>query len=711
MKKNIFKKPKFKAKKFKVINKKAIMNNGIVKAFRIKKGLFKRLVLTFTLLSLLTLSVSALLTYQVTKQKVSSDFKNSTIQIINQNKNYIGVVDNTIEDVSMQIIASKNLMAALSDTSEDTYNKMENIRAIGDSLAAYTMSSKFIKSMYILNDNGLSMASGGGNADLNNADKTTAFKASKDYKTIISLNGKSHWTNVQADVFESGSTGTKNISLLRVLRNSSSLGLAGILEINVDPSVLSSAIKDTKIGKSGYMQIIDENGQVIANKDSALLGKKVGDGVWAKIKNINEGSFEYKEAGKTMYGVVSTYDARGWKVLAVVPKAELSDTANIIGALSIPIIILCLIFTSILSIITTKKITTPINDIIGVAEKVSIGDFTVKTNKYSIHELNELSQNFNNMIGKLKEMLSSTAVLTKETTDSAARILDLSNNINESAKEVAVAVEEITIGSSKQTEETIGCAQISDKFNGEITNSVSSLSNVTQATKTSIEIINESSSIITKLSKTSENNSEAMSKVASTVETLNENTKSILTILNKINGITKQTNLLALNASIEAARAGDAGRGFSVVANEIRKLAEQSQGASSEIGTIVDEVNHSIEASLKISESTKALFKEELDQVSSTIKSFARIKESISNISAAMEVTMKSINVMDEGKNYLYDSINNIAAISEENTAATEEVTATIQNQSESNNLMNSLAQGLNDKANGLIELINKFKF
>ncbi|MBU3098343.1 MULTISPECIES: methyl-accepting chemotaxis protein [Clostridium] len=719
MKRKFLKKPKsIKSKKttknrFKNINKNGLINNELIKTFKIKGGLFKRLVLTFTVLSLITLSISALLTYQVTKQKVSTDFENSTMQILNQNKNYIDVVDASLEELSMQVLSNKDISNSFNTITGDQYTKWQLVQKVQDSLNNLTSNSKFIKSMYILRDNGLSVSSGG-NVDVSNSDtnavKYSAFKTSEDYTNIIKSDGKSQWTNVQVDTFNT-SPDNKNISLMRRLISTSSSESAPILKINVDPQVFSSSIKNAKIGKNGYMFIVDQKGQIIAHKDPTFLGKKVDSTIWSKIKSLKEGSFEYKQAGKNMYGVESSYDTRGWKIVAVVPKAELASTANSVGALSIPIIILCLIFTAILSVFTTRKITTPIYDIIAVAEKVSNGDFTVKTNKYAIHEINELSLNFNNMIKKLKEMLSLTAGLTKETTDSAAKILNLSNTISDSSKEVVIAVEEITSGSSKQTEETIGCSKISDDFNNEITSSIFSLGNVTNATKASIDIINEGTNIINNLSKTSENNSNAMTKVASTVETLNDNTKSILTILNKINDITKQTNLLALNASIEAARAGDAGKGFSVVANEIRKLADKSQSASSEIGTIVDQVNQSIGASLEISENAKKLFKEELVQVSSTITSFGKIKESISNISSAMEVSMNSINVIDESKNLLNDSINSIASISEANTAATEEVTATIQTQAESNTLMNSLAEGLNDKANELIKLINKFRF
>ena len=704
----MMKKVSFKRIKAKTSKK---FNFTFLKDLKIKGGLFRRLVITFTLLSLFTLSISAALTYVVTKQKVSSDFEKSTSQILNQNMNYIEVVDSSIEEVSTQIISSKDFLNQLSSTPADDFEKFQTLTLLSNTLSTMVGSgtSSFIKSIYILTDNDFSINSDSSNSNLKDPEKNAVFKQTEDYKAAIAADGRTIWSTVHKNTFSSSPESV--ISIMRILKNPSSMKVIGMLVINCKDASFASSIKDAKIGTSGYMLITDKTGNIVAPKDPSLGGRKVDMSILTSVKTLNKGTFDYKLKGKNMHGVVETYPTRGWKLMAVVPTSELSSTANSIGIISIPIIILCLIVTIILSMITSRRVTNPINDIIIIAKKVSEGDFTVKTDTYRIHEINELSHNFNYMTENLKQMLSITAGLSKETTSSAAQILNLSGSINDSSKEVVVAVEEITIGSSKQTEETITCATISDKFNSEITSAITSLNHVSTATNTSIEVINQSGYTINNLSKTSENNSAAMSKVSDTITELNESTKNILTILNKINNITKQTNLLALNASIEAARAGEAGRGFSVVANEIRKLADQSQGASIEIENIISQVNSSISAALKISSNAKELFKEELVQVNSTIKSFDNIKSSISNISEAMELTMKSINIIDEDKNYLYDSINSIAAISEENTAATEEVTATIQSQSNSNNLMNSLAEGLNEKANGLIELINKFKF
>ncbi|MGH4120223.1 methyl-accepting chemotaxis protein [Clostridium sp.] len=707
MKKVKFKIPGFKKNKISI----STLSQKIFKNLKIKGGLFKRLVITFTLLSLITLSISALLIFQVTKQKVSADFETSTTQILDQNMNYVRLIDKYFEDISIQLLTNNDFLDTLNTVPVDVYDKTQLTTKLVNSLKNLSGggTSSFAKSIYVLNEKGLSVNSDSGNSVVTDAAKYAEFKTTEDYKKVIEANGKPIWSKVHVNTFSLAQE--KTISFMRVLRDKYNVTNTGILIINADPEVFASSLSKVQIGQNGYMFISDKDGNIIAHKDATIAGEKVDSSIWNSVQKKDNGAFDFKLSGTSMRGVVSTYDSKSWKIIAVVPMKELASTANSIGILSIPIIFGCLILTIIFSLFITMKITNPINDIIDVAENVSNGDFTVKTDRYSIYELNELSHKFNNMTEKLKQMLSITAVLTKETTDSAAQILNLSSSINESSTEVVVAVEEITLGSSKQTEETIDCARISEKFNSEITRAISALSNVNSATSNSIGVINTSSNIINNLSKTSQNNSAAMDNVSDTISTLDENTKAILTILNKINSITKQTNLLALNASIEAARAGEAGKGFSVVASEIRKLAEQSQSASLEIENIISKVNTSINDSLRISTNAKELFKEESKQVNSTILSFQDIKTSISKISEAMEHSMESIKVIDEDKNYLYDSINSIAAISEENTAATEEVTATIQNQSQSNNLMNSLAQGLNDKANELIDLIKKFKF
>lgn len=672
---------------------------------KFKNSLLSKLVSSSTLVIILALLVSGLVTFGITKTKTTEDFKSSTTQILNQNKNYVDLINRNIEGVSMELFSNDKLTSAVSlnTSTANSYDIFLERKGGEDEIRKITNTGNMssIKNIYVFGENGLSFS-----PDISiSQDEFNQAKQSNWFKAAEAADGRSVWIPPHTDEIASDK-GTV-ISSVRMLKNPSSFKECGILKINLDPDVINSALKSAKIGKDGYIIIVDNDGYIISDNDTKLVGTKIKDSYFSSIKSKNQGSFNYKN----LYGVYTTSDLTGWKYIALVPKSELSTTADSIGIFTIIITLLCIVVSVAASIYTSLQITHPIKDIINTTTELSKGNFTVHSNDYKLKELNDLSRNFNNMIDNLKNMLGSTATLASETDESATDLLNISHGINVSAKEISGAADEIAVGSSSQTETAMVCVEISNSFNLEIDSAINVLKTVNAATDESTAILDESASIISNLKKTSSNNSAAMLEVSSTISELNNHTKDIVTILNKINDITEQTNLLALNASIEAARAGEAGRGFSVVANEIRKLAEESQSASLEIKKIIDSVNKSIRLSLDISNNAENAFKEELDQVNHTINSFDSIKAAISNILTSMDEAMNSIKLLDNGKEILGKYINSIAEVSQKNTAATEEVTAAIQDQTSSNDEMYALSQGLSEKAASLKELISSFRF
>lgn len=129
-----------------------------------------------------------------------------------------------------------------------------------------------------------------------------------------------------------------------------------------------------------------------------------------------------------------------------------------------------------------------------------------------------------------------------------------------------------------------------DSLSGKINNVSSNADELGKLTSATGETITTGISSVQTLTQTSETTANITRNVIQSIQELEEKSKSISNIVSAINDIAEQTNLLSLNASIEAARAGDAGRGFSVVAEEIRKLADQCLASSSQISSIVDEI-------------------------------------------------------------------------------------------------------------------------
>ncbi|MBU3112879.1 methyl-accepting chemotaxis protein [Clostridium lacusfryxellense] len=703
MKVRIKRKGEIKSKKRGEIKNKST-NENVFKQLLVKKSLLRKLVSTTTAIVFFSLLFLGLVIFFIMKSKVTQEFKQSTDQILNQNKNYIELVNRNVENVSVQILSNPKYTNLFIEPIGDVYDGLVRKKEISDYLQSLNATnSEHIKNIYIYNDKKLSGASNSGNVADEDIEKA---KGEEWYKKAIELDGGSIWTKPSLNAKKE-----MVISQVRVIKDLNSGINCGVLKIDVDLNVLTSTLIDTQIGKNGFMLIVNKNGDIITSKKKDQIGKKASEEYLPKIKSAKEGSFTYKAQNKNMFGVFSTSEKTEWKFVAVVPHNELYSMASSIGVYILIIMAVCIILSCIVSFFTTLQITKPINDIIELTKTLSRGSFLVKSEKYKILEINELSTYFNKMVLNLKDMILTTARITDKTNNSAIKLLSICEDLNMSSESISAAAGEIACGSTNQTEEAIRCVEISYNFNSEINKAVGGLNDVNKATSESVDIINKNNEAINTLSETSNNNSKAMVMVTDTINDLSNNTKDIIGILDKINNITVQTNLLALNASIEAARAGDAGRGFSVVANEIRKLAEESRASALQIKSIIDNVNTSIKKSINISSSAQVLFNKELEQVSKTVNAFSLIKISTENILVSMGNTKNSIEIIDRDKEVLNKSVNKISDISQKNTASTEEVTASLESQVIVSAEIYALAENLSDDSSNLKNLIDKFEF
>lgn len=672
------------------------------------KTVFSNQVISSVLLIVISLSTTGFVSFEISKKTVDSQFKDSSTQILNQYIIYTNQITSTIKSTSMRIMQDKSLTSLIKAVPENVIEEASNKSNINNMIKNYYSSDTSNSLVNITLFTGDKIY-GGINMEeptlMSQVTKTDWYKKAQESTSYFSWIGPNTLNVDKAQKYELMSYAAKLVD--------TSGKQLGILKIDVKPNALSPGNKDIVMGKTGYAFITDADGNIIYHKDPSLVSKPftADSKIIEKIKKKTSDSFQAVFDSKNMQIMYITDDQTGWRYIAVVPTVELYAASNKIGQFIFIITAAFIVVGVLFSIIATRHITKPIKSIIETTRQLSTGNLTVKSPSYSLKELNELGNNFNSMVDKLRAMMSNASELANATSRHSDVLLNISHDISLSSHEITSTVEDIAKGSSSQTSETVNCAEISNNFNSKITEAMRSVSKIFNLTETTTDIIAESAAAVEKLTEASDNNSKAMSDVEKTIFALNNNTKDILKILDNIKAITEQTNLLSLNASIEAARAGEAGRSFSVVANEIRKLAEQSQAASLQIKQIVTNVNNGIKSSLTIAQSAQNTFQEESSQVRVTVKVFETIKDNIDNIGTAMEETKELISVIDEDKHILNESINNIAVISEKNTASTEEVTAAIQNQAASTSEIYNLAQELTSNSEELKQAINKFKF
>jgi methyl-accepting chemotaxis protein len=173
----------------------------------------------------------------------------------------------------------------------------------------------------------------------------------------------------------------------------------------------------------------------------------------------------------------------------------------------------------------------------------------------------------------------------------------------------------------------------------------------------------------------------AVGQVSDIIYSLNEKTDEIGHIIEVIQGVTKQTNLLALNAAIEAARAGEQGKGFAVVADEVRQLAEQSQASTGQIQSIINVVQSTTQMAVERVKFARETISEQNKAVENTTLIFQQILDIVGVIAKELqEISAATIQVKGESESVL-QNIESISAVSEEAAASTEEVTASTEEQ------------------------------
>lgn len=178
-----------------------------------------------------------------------------------------------------------------------------------------------------------------------------------------------------------------------------------------------------------------------------------------------------------------------------------------------------------------------------------------------------------------------------------------------------------------------------------------------------------------------------------------------------IKSIADQTNLLALNASIEAARSGEAGRGFAVVADEIKKLASQSNEFADQIKATIDELSsktQAVEESLTVMKSMNNL---QVNSLAETYDKFYGIAATLDNVGKAMSELDATGTIMNEKKGLIIHTMEQLAAISEENAASTEEASATVDEQVNAMTQISEASESLARLAEELTLDMQKFKY
>lgn len=369
-----------------------------------------------------------------------------------------------------------------------------------------------------------------------------------------------------------------------------------------------------------------------------------------------------------------------------------------------------MVTTAIITFFIHFTIIKPIKGVRNTIEKVAMGDLSVSIAHQSKDEIGELAVSFNKMVNNLRDLTNQVIETSDLVAASADELNTSAGEASTTAKQIASSIQQVSTGADQQTNKVEHASGIVESITNEITDISESIKNASEwSTETSLQSDN-GVLVVEQAIKQMEIINENSEQTQQIIGILNERSTDIESILSIITEIANQTNLLALNAAIEAARAGDYGKGFSVVADEVRILAEQSNNSTKKISDIITDIQKNTKNAVEVMKDGKVAVMKGTEMVSDAGKSFKEISRSIDGIVGRMTAVNNSISEINTKNEQLVDSMTSVKEISKKSSLRSDEVTSATSEQTASILEVSSATTNLATIANQLQLAAKQFR-
>ena len=451
--------------------------------------------------------------------------------------------------------------------------------------------------------------------------------------------------------------------------------------------VVANTIAGIRIGHTGFAYIVDDSGLMIAHPDAGLIRKfdaKTTD--WGRqILAKPEGALRHVTSGVERQLNFRRDDESGWIVVTCIDLSEVADATGYIRNVSMAVMLAGVVLVALLIWLIVRPIIRDLLKGVAFAKAVSEGNLDQTGSIQRNDELGELFDALAVMLQQLKNMIASARQKEAQANEESRKAQEAMRQAEEAGREAREKTAAMLRAADKLAQVGSAVSSASAQLSAQIEQSDKGAAESAQQLTEAATAMNQMNATVQEVAKNSSTASAASTETRQKAESgaqiverslqriqsvhatslrlkedmgqLNEHTQAITQIMNVISDIADQTNLLALNAAIEAARAGEAGRGFAVVADEVRKLAEKTMASTQDVGNAIKAIQDS------------------------AAKSTASVDDAVSQIEEATGLANQSGTALQEIVSMVEstaDQINAIATASEEQSAASEQINHSI---------------------------------
>jgi methyl-accepting chemotaxis protein len=553
------------------------------------------------------------------------------------------------------------------------------------------------------------------------------FVARTDGNQIFRTDNKALVNIVDRDYFQKALQGTVNFSdpihskvsnEMTIIASVPIVGadnkVQGILGANLSIQNVNNLVEQILSQNPGYsITIINKNRvPIFYQSDSSAV---------TESKQLNEEYYKEaveKQSGNTMgifrnqeyfisYRPIANTD---WIAVSTYSKKDALQSAFDMVENSTKIIFFMIVTLLIIGLFIIRKSLAPLQELAEGADIVAQGDLTHTMDHYRHDELRHVATAFNSMIHSLQDIVQSVKQSSALVLESTNTVAATSEQSRVGSIQVSQSVADIAEKIGHQGKDTKTTEELLQKLVNITVNVSESMQQTAASTDECSVAAAQGQQVINDTVVKMQNIKGLVADTAKTVEILGESTKEIGTITGVITEIAKQTNLLALNAAIEAARAGEAGRGFAVVADEVRKLAEQSAKATKNISAIINRIQSESSGALVAMQQSFVNVEQGVEIAQTSGAAFEKIVAGISHVQEqANTIIVETENQVNLCRDAM-QAVANISTLAASNTGGAQEIAAVCEQQAACAHDITSSTEKLQEMSYKLENLVMQFK-